>query len=68
MIILASTSDLIRVITSHAASIEVHTSYVDLNGTTVTPGRTNTLITTATTATIVGSPGASPAPCWPPHS
>lgn len=59
MIILSSTSDLIRVITSHAASIEVHTSYVDLSGTTVTPGRMNTLITTAATVTIVPSPGAS---------
>ncbi len=59
MIILASTADLIRVVTSHAATIEVHASFVDLNGTTVTPGRTNTLITTATTTTIVGSPAAS---------
>ena len=59
MIILASTSDLIRVVTSHAAQVEVHASFVDLSGTTVTPGRTNTLITTATTATIVASPAAS---------
>ena len=60
MINLASTSDLIQVITSHAAQIEVHASWVDLNGTTVTPGRTNTpAITTATTTTIVGSPAAS---------
>ena len=59
MIILASTADLIRVVTSHAATIEVHASFVDLNGTTVTPGRTNTLISTATTTTIVGSPGTS---------
>ena len=60
MINLASTSDLIRVVTSHAAQIEVHASWVDLNGTTVTPGRTNTPhITTATTTTIVGSPSAS---------
>lgn len=58
MIILSSTSDLIRVITSHAAQIEVHTSWVDLAGSTVTPGRTNTLITTATTTTIVGSPAS----------
>ena len=61
MIILASTSDLIRCVTSHAATIEVHASFVDLNGTTVTPGRTNTLISTATTTTIVGSPAASTA-------
>ena len=60
MINLASTSDLIRVITYTAAQIEVHASWVDLNGTTVTPGRTNTpAITTATTTTIVGSPAAS---------
>lgn len=60
MINLASTSDLIQVVTSHAAQIEVHASWVDLNGTTVTPGRTNTpAITTATTTTIVASPAAS---------
>ena len=60
MINLTSTSDLIRVVTSSASQIEVHASYVDFNGTTVTPGRTNTPhITTATTTTIVGSPGSS---------
>lgn len=60
MLLLASTSDIIRVVTGSAADIEVHASYVDLNGTTATPGRTNTApITTATTTTIVGSPGAS---------
>jgi len=60
MINLASTSDLIQVVTSHAAQVEVHSSWVDLNGTTVTPGRTNTPhITTATTTAVVGSPAAS---------
>lgn len=59
MILLASTSDLVRVITSAAINTDVHASWVDLNGSTVTPGRTNTLITTATTTTIVGSPAAS---------
>jgi hypothetical protein len=60
MLILTSTSDLIRLVTSAAAnSIDVHASYVDLSGTTVTPGRTNTKITTATTTTVVGSPAAS---------
>ena len=59
MIILASTADLVRVVTSHAALIEVHASYVDLNGTTVTPGRLNTLISTATTTTVVASPASS---------
>lgn len=59
MLILASTSDLVRVVTSAAAQIEVHASYVDWNGTAVTPGRTNTAaITTATTTTVVPSPGS----------
>lgn len=60
MINLTSASDLIRVVTSSASQIEVHASYVDFNGTAVTPGRTNTPhITTATTTTVVPSPGSS---------
>lgn len=60
MLILGSTSDILRVVTSAAAQVECHASWVDLNGTTVTPGRTNTPhITTATTTTVVASPGAS---------
>lgn len=60
MLLLTSTSDVVRLVTGTATStIEVHTSYVDVNGSTITPGRTNTLITTATTTTIVGSPAAS---------
>jgi hypothetical protein len=59
MLLLTSTSDLVRLVTGSAAStIEVHASYVDVSGTTITPGRTNTRITTATTTSIVGSPGA----------
>lgn len=60
MIILADTSDLLRVITgSGVSAIEVQGSWVDLDGTTVTPGATNTLITTATTTTIVASPSGT---------
>lgn len=59
MLLLTSTSDIIRIITASASDIEVHASYVDHNAGTITPGRTNTAITTATTTTIVGSPGAS---------
>lgn len=60
MLNLASTLDIIRVITSAASDIEVHASWVDLSGTTVTPGRTNTpSILTATTTTVVASPAAS---------
>lgn len=61
MLLLNSTSDLLRVTTSSAATLKVHASYVDLNGSTVTPGRTNTAIASATTTTIVGSPGSSTA-------
>jgi hypothetical protein len=60
MLNLASTSDVIRVVTGSAAQIECHASWGDWNGTTVTLGRQNTPhITTATTTTIVPSPGAS---------
>lgn len=60
MLLLTSTADLVRLTTGTAtATIEVHTSYVDVSGSTITPGRTNTLITAATTTTIVGSPAAS---------
>jgi hypothetical protein len=60
MLLLTSTFDLVRLTTGTATStIEVHTSYVDVSGATITPGRTNTLITTATTTTIVSSPAAS---------
>jgi hypothetical protein len=59
MILLTSTSDAISLITSSTANISVHASYVDVSGTTVTPGRDNTLIVTATTTTIVASPAAS---------
>ena len=59
MINLTSTSDAIRVITSAAAQVEVHASWVDFNGTAVTPGRLNSpAITTATTTTVVASPGS----------
>jgi hypothetical protein len=60
VLLLNSVSDIIRLITGAAAStIEVHTSFVDLSGSTITPGRTNTRITTATTTTIVASPAGS---------
>jgi hypothetical protein len=60
MLLLTSTSDILRIVTGAAADVDVHASWVDLNGTTVTPGRTNTAaIVTATTTTVVASPAAS---------
>lgn len=58
MLLLASTSDLLRITTSSAANIDVHASWVD-GITAITPGRTNTTIAAATTTTVVGSPAAS---------
>ena len=60
MILLTSTSDIVRVVTGSAVTaIEVHAAYVDVASGVVTPGRTNTRITTATTTTVVPSPAAS---------
>ncbi len=59
MLLLSSTSDVVRVITGAAAAIKVHASYVDNAAGVITPGRMNTSITTATTTTVVGSPAAS---------
>ena len=57
---LASTSDLIQVITDASADVECHASWIDSLSGVMTPGRTNTAdITTATTTTVVGSPAAS---------
>lgn len=60
MILLTSTSDVLRITTSASADVECHASWVDNASGTITPGRTNTVgITTATTTTVVGSPGSS---------
>lgn len=55
MLGLVSTSDEIQLVTAGAANIDVHASYVD-GVAAFTPGRKDTLITTATTTTIVASP------------
>ena len=60
MLLVTGAADLLQVTTSAAGQIEVHASWVDNNAGVITPGRTNTAdITTATTTTVVGSPGAS---------
>lgn len=60
MLILSSTGDLVEVVTSATADIEVHASWADNLSGAITPGRTNTAsITTATTTTVVDSPAAS---------
>src|SRR5580698_10007052 len=64
MLLLASTSDLVQLVYSAATGValDCHTSYVDNNAGTITPGRTNQAQMTNTagaTVTIVGSPGSS---------
>jgi hypothetical protein len=59
MLLLTATTDKFQLITSSAATVDVHASWMDLSGTTVTPGRTNTAISSATTTDIVAAPAAS---------
>lgn len=63
MLLLASTSDKIRLTTSSTANIDVHASFADYDTAVTTAsdratfGRQNTTISTATTTDIVNSPG-----------
>ena len=59
MIQLDTTSSKIQLITSAAGSIAAYASWVDLSGTTVTPGEAFSNISTAATTDIVAAPGAS---------
>jgi hypothetical protein len=59
MILLTGTSDVLRVVTSSTANIDVVAGFADYATGTVTPGRSLTTIASATTTTIVAAPGAS---------
>jgi hypothetical protein len=59
MLLLASTSDKIRLTSTGTANLDVHASWMDYASGTITPGRTNTPISSATTTDIVGVPGSS---------
>jgi len=62
MLILDSTSDVIKLITGSAGAIDVHGSYMDVSGSpqVATPGSANIAqISTAATTNIVAAPGAS---------
>lgn len=60
MLLLTSTSDAIEVQTSSTSALDVHATWVDRDstGATITPGRENTAIITATTTEVVPSPGS----------
>ena len=61
MLLLTSASDQLQLVTSTAATLEVHATWVDTVTSTgvITPGRVNTKIATATTTSVAGSPPAS---------
>lgn len=59
MLLLATTSDKIQLTTSSTANTDVHASFVDFASGSTTPGRQNTLISSAATTDVVASPGAS---------
>lgn len=59
-LILADTGDTVEVVTASGVStINVYAAWADITTTALTPGLTNSLITTATTTTVVAAPGAS---------
>jgi hypothetical protein len=59
MIVLGNTTDLIQIVTSAANALDVHASYVGNTTSSYTPTAQNTLITTATTTTVLSSPPAN---------
>ena len=59
MILLTLTTDKLKVVTDAAVTVDVHASFIDYASGTVTPGKQNTAISTATTTDIVAVQGAS---------
>jgi hypothetical protein len=59
MLLLTSTSDKVQLVTTAAVATHVQASWVDNNAGTITPGRLNTIVSTAVTTDIIGVPGAS---------
>jgi hypothetical protein len=60
-VLLVTTTDTIKLVTSAAITVDVHASYVDKNQSTsaISEGPQNTLISTATTTTVVSAPAAT---------
>lgn len=57
--LLADTNDKLQLVTTSAATVDVHVSYADLSSGTVTPGKQNTAISSATTTDILAAPAGS---------
>jgi hypothetical protein len=58
MILLTSATDVLRIVTTSTATVDVYAAYVDLVTATVTPGSQKTAVSTATTTTVVSAPGS----------
>lgn len=58
MIILATTSDVLRVVTSAAAALDCHLSYITHSTSAYVPARQNAAIASATTTTVLSAPSA----------
>jgi hypothetical protein len=59
MLFLASVSDKVSLAVSPGVALDVHASFMDSLGSTVTPGRENTKTTTETAVDVVLAPPAS---------
>jgi hypothetical protein len=62
VILLASTTDKLQLITSTTCTLDVHCSYIDLDGTSFTvdgAGRQNTAIVTGATTDVLAAPAAA---------
>ena len=59
MLLLSTATALLQVVTGGTQILHVHASWVDASGATVTPTGQNTIVSSATTATIVASPPAN---------
>lgn len=57
--LLADTNDSLELVTTAAVALDVCAKWIDRSGTTDTPGKSLSAITTATTTTIVAAPAAS---------
>ncbi len=59
MIILASTNEILELVTSAAVNVDVYAAWADITSTTFIADATETAITTAATTTVVDAPAAS---------
>jgi hypothetical protein len=59
VILLNTTGSYVQIVTGGAQVMNIHVSWVDMSGSTITPGDLNTPISSATTTQVVGSPAST---------